>query len=92
MRAVAIVIPGIMGSALRTKDTGDLVWPGSFASLVFPYRMMDRLMREDLEVSDIIRSYSISTQYAEIMQDLQVCQFHENADPPIFGCLSVRLA
>jgi phospholipase A1 len=80
MPSVAILIPGIMGSELKLGD--EVIWPGLVQELVLPYTKMDKLMREDLTPSDIIRSYSISSQYQDLINHLSACGFHEQANPP----------
>jgi pimeloyl-ACP methyl ester carboxylesterase len=80
MTQLAVLVPGIMGSELRLGDR--LVWPGPVADLVLPYYRIDDLLRDDLVATDLIRSYSISTQYQALIDDLGRCGFREHADPP----------
>lgn len=75
MKQVVILIPGIMGSELTLH--GKLIWPGTPAELVFPFRKMDELMDDELAATDIIRSFSISKQYEALIVDLAECGFHE---------------
>ena len=60
MTAVAILIPGIMGSVLKLGD--EIIWPGPVSSLIFSFGKMPELMREDLVATDCIRSFSVTTQ------------------------------
>lgn len=80
MTQIAILIPGIMGSELRLD--GEVIWPGPFRSLIFSYNLMSQLLHPDLEATDIIRSYSISKQYAALVTDLNACGFREEGSPP----------
>jgi pimeloyl-ACP methyl ester carboxylesterase len=85
MTRVAIVVPGIMGSELRLN--GEVIWPGSFLSLFLPYGKMNELMNPNLDATDLIRTYSVSTQYAKLIEDLERCGFRENdAKPTLFVC------
>jgi hypothetical protein len=81
MKHVAVVIPGVMGCELKTKE-GQLIWPGPVLSLAFHYNLMDQLMQEDLSVGGLIRSYSTITQYGELIADLRICGFRESDAPP----------
>ena len=85
MTQVVIVVPGIMGSVLCLDS--EVIWPGSVASLVLPYRKMPELMREDLRATDVIRAFSISEQYGALIRDLATCGFRETDTPPtLFVC------
>ena len=75
MTAVAILIPGIMGSVLKLGD--EIIWPGPVSSLIFPFAKMPELMREDLVATDCIRSFSVTTQYQALIDDLMTCGFSE---------------
>lgn len=75
MTAVAVLVPGIMGSVLKLSD--DIIWPGPLASLWLPYGRMQEFMREDLVATDCIRSFSITTQYQALIDDLITCGFSE---------------
>jgi pimeloyl-ACP methyl ester carboxylesterase len=77
MTAVAILIPGIMGSVLKLGD--EVIWPGPPESLIFPYTQMAELMREDLVAVDCIRTFSFTDQYQALIDDLTACGFSENA-------------
>jgi triacylglycerol esterase/lipase EstA (alpha/beta hydrolase family) len=77
---VVVLVPGIMGSELRLN--GRLVWPGPVTDLVLPFYRIDDLLREDLVATDVIRNYSISTQYQALINDLGRCGFRESGDPP----------
>src|SRR5688500_15977086 len=82
MTKVVILVPGIMGSVLELKKadgTSEVIWPGPFASLVFAYSKMNELLLPGLEATDLIRRFSISKQYSEIIKDLGKCGFHEKA-------------
>jgi pimeloyl-ACP methyl ester carboxylesterase len=80
MAQVAVLVPGIMGSELWLSD--DLIWPGSVSELLLPYAKMAELLRPDLRVGDVIRSFSISSQYQDLIDDLTACGFSEAAAPP----------
>ena len=60
MSRVVVLLPGIMGSELRLDK--ELIWPGPAASLIFPYKKMTELLDPNLVATDIIRSFSVSTQ------------------------------
>jgi pimeloyl-ACP methyl ester carboxylesterase len=76
MKPHAIFIPGIMGSELYLRD--ELIWPGSAASLIFPYKKMKELLRDDLSVGGLIRKFSIAEQYDAAIRDLGIFGFREN--------------
>jgi triacylglycerol esterase/lipase EstA (alpha/beta hydrolase family) len=80
MTHVAVLVPGIMGSELRLGST--VVWPGSLEELVLPYGKMKELLRDDLVATDIIRKFSISHQYDDLIRDLGTCGFAESSNPP----------
>lgn len=75
MKQAVILIPGIMGSVLMDGET--VVWPGSPLEMVRPYQNMVGLMNPDLVASDAIRSVSISSQYAHLIEGLSHCGFQE---------------
>src|SRR5688572_16673568 len=76
MAHVAVLIPGIMGSELRLG--AEVIWPGPIKSLVFAYTKMDQLLSPDLVATDVIRSYSFSTQYQALIDDLTDLGFRES--------------
>jgi pimeloyl-ACP methyl ester carboxylesterase len=80
MKQLAVLVPGILGSELRLN--GQMVWPGSVTDLVLPFYRIADLLRDDLVATDVIRSYSISTQYQALINDLARCGFREDDDPP----------
>ena len=80
MTQAVILVPGIMGSVLH--DGKDLVWPGSPAELLFPYKRMPQLLKPDLQATDVIRSVSISKQYVDILDSLEGAGFKEKGNPP----------
>lgn len=80
MTEAVILVPGIMGSVL--KDNDNVIWPGSVAEMLFPYRHMDELLKPDLQATDVIRSVSISNQYGDLIYSLNQCGFHEDSDAP----------
>jgi pimeloyl-ACP methyl ester carboxylesterase len=85
MKQIAVLIPGIMGSELRLDN--EVIWPGPFRSLIFSYSLMPQLLDPDLEATDVIRWYSISKQYAAIIDDLHTCDFREDSSQPtLFVC------
>ena len=75
MPHVAILVPGIMGSVLELD--GEVIWPGPVRSLILPYKKMKELLHEDLIATDCIRSYFITDQYQQLIDDLQTCEFAE---------------
>lgn len=77
---VVCFLPGVMGSELRLGKK--LVWPGPVQSLVGSYKLMKELLDPATEPTDIIRSFSVSTQYAAIIADLERCRFRLDDDPP----------
>jgi len=85
MAHVAILVPGIMGSVL--KHDGQVIWPGPLSSLIFSYKLMDKLLEPNLQVPDVIRKVSISTQYRSLIEDLAKCGFREDSEPQtLFVC------
>ena len=80
MIQAVILVPGIMGSVLR--DGNELVWPGSPAELLLPYKHMVQLLKPELQATDVIRSVSISKQYKDILDSLEGAGFHERGQPP----------
>jgi hypothetical protein len=79
MKQVAILVPGMMGSELRLGD--EIIWPGIPSELIFRYKKMDKLLLENLRVTDIVRRFSFATQYASLINDLRTCGFDENGAP-----------
>jgi pimeloyl-ACP methyl ester carboxylesterase len=77
MTPVVVFIPGIMGSELSLG--GEVIWPGPVTSLIFAYKKMDQLLSPDLVATDVIRSYSFSTQYQALIDDLSTLGFGEDA-------------
>ncbi len=80
MAHVAIIVPGIMGSQLELNN--EVIWPGSVWSLISSYKEMDKLMDPAVVATDLIRSFSISEQYQQLIDDLGKCGFRENGQPP----------
>jgi len=77
MNAQTVVfLPGIMGSVLRLQ--GEMVWPGELKDFVFGYKKLPALMSDEVAATDIIRSVSISRQYAAIVDTLGRCGFRES--------------
>lgn len=72
---IAIVVPGIMGSVLKSGTK--VIWPGPVSSLVLRYKLMAELLRDDLVAVDCIRSFAITDQYNRLLADLEACDFHE---------------
>jgi pimeloyl-ACP methyl ester carboxylesterase len=70
-----IFVPGIMGSVLQ--DGNRVVWPGTATDYVLGYPHMEGLRKLNLQATDIIRSVSYSTQYADLIDGLAKCGFHE---------------
>lgn len=75
MTHVAVLVPGIMGSVLAINN--EIIWPGPVGSLIFEYDLMGELMSDQLVAVDCIRSFSISTQYQALIDDLGTCGFRE---------------
>jgi pimeloyl-ACP methyl ester carboxylesterase len=82
MSRVVVFLPGIMGSELKLDK--ELIWPGSAASLIFPFKKMKELLDPNLVATDVIRSFSVSTQYQALVDDLFAWKFKENQD--LFMC------
>lgn len=80
MTEAVILIPGIMGSVL--KDGDSIIWPGNPLELVLPYGHMNELLKPDLVASDVIRNFSISSQYSDLIDSLEQCGFCENCSIP----------
>lgn len=80
MAEVIVFVPGIMGSELYLGD--ELIWPGTPAEMLFPYGKMEKLLRPDLRIGDIIRKVSISNQYASLIKAFKLCGFDEETGPP----------
>lgn len=79
MTEAVILVPGIMGSVL--KDGDQVIWPGSPLELLLPYKHMNELLKPDLHATDVIRSLSISSQYNDLIDALNVCGFTEQGNP-----------
>ncbi|HYG10131.1 MAG TPA: alpha/beta fold hydrolase [Pyrinomonadaceae bacterium] len=93
MTRVVILVPGIMGSVLELRHAGgqsEVIWPGPFSSLIFAYNKMNELLIPELEATDLIRRFSISNQYQQIIDDLGKCGFREKGQggkpPTLFAC------
>lgn len=71
-----------MGSVLTLQ--GQVIWPGSLASMVLPYKKMKELLDPSLVASDIIRSFSVSVQYGALIDDLKAWGFTEGKN--LFVC------
>jgi pimeloyl-ACP methyl ester carboxylesterase len=79
------MVPGIMGSVL--ERAGTVVWPGRVVEMLGGYDQMDQLLDPELEATDLIRRYFISTQYQRLIDDLERWGFHETSDPPkLYPC------
>ncbi len=77
---IAVIIPGIMGTELTYK--GKVIWPGPVSDLLFPYRYMKELMQPNLVPTRLIGSVSLSAQYDSLIEDLRICKFREESQPP----------
>jgi pimeloyl-ACP methyl ester carboxylesterase len=75
MKQVAILLPGIMGSELRLNN--QLIWPGPPSSLILEYKLMTELLDPGLQPTDVIRKFSVTKQYADLIEDLGTCGFRE---------------
>ncbi|WP_407792313.1 lipase/acyltransferase domain-containing protein [Pigmentiphaga litoralis] len=80
MAEVIVFVPGIMGSELYLGD--ELIWPGTPAEMFLPYGKMEKLLRPDLLVGDIIRRVSVSNQYASLIKAFKLCGYDEETGPP----------
>jgi pimeloyl-ACP methyl ester carboxylesterase len=80
MSKVAVFLHGIMGAELWLGR--ELIWPGSFGSLIWTYGKIAELLSEDLVVGDVIRRYGIVNQYGFLLDDLGLCGFSETDTPP----------
>ena len=86
MTQAVILVPGVMGSVLQ--DGAEVIWPGKPLELLLPYRHMEQLLKPTLVATDVIRSFSISTQYANLIDSLEACGFNHAAR--IFFVVSTR--
>jgi pimeloyl-ACP methyl ester carboxylesterase len=86
--AVAILLPGIMGSVLKLGD--ETIWPGPLTSLWLPFRKMKELLRDDLVATDCIRTFSITNQYQSLIDDLATCGFSEGDGTLAIGAYDWR--
>jgi pimeloyl-ACP methyl ester carboxylesterase len=86
MTACAVVVPGIMGCVMKLGN--EIVWPGSVLNtFVTKYAKMDELLDPRTRPTDVIRSVFVFSQYATLLDDLERCGFHEQAQPPtLFVC------
>ena len=50
--------------------------------MLFPYGKIEKLLRPDLLIGDIIRNVSISNQYASLIKAFKLCGFDEEIGPP----------
>lgn len=80
MVEAVVLVPGIMGSRLYRGE--DLIWPGTPAELLFPYRKMEALLDPELQVGDIIRSVAISNQYDSLVDALAMSGSARKATGP----------
>jgi pimeloyl-ACP methyl ester carboxylesterase len=80
MKEAVILVPGIMGSVLQDDD--EVIWPGSVHELLLPYSKMNQLLKPNLVATDVIRNFSISSQYDDLIQSLNTCGFTENGNTP----------
>jgi pimeloyl-ACP methyl ester carboxylesterase len=79
MTEAVILVPGIMGSELRKGD--EVIWPGTLAELLLPYAHMEDLLQDNLRPTDVIRRFSISEQYDDLISFLEACGFSEDHNP-----------
>lgn len=80
MTQAVIFVPGIMGSELKKGD--EVIWPGSFSELWFPYSHMTDLLDPTIEVGDIIRSFLVSDQYGSLIKLFESWGYVESGAAP----------
>lgn len=78
MEAV-IFLPGIMGCVLKTPQ-GETVWPPTPLETQFGYKRTDELLRDDLVVTDVVRSVLCFGVYQPLIDQLHDIGFSEG-DP-----------
>lgn len=71
-----VLIPGIMGSELKTPD-GDIVWPPTPWEVLTGYGRLDQIMRNDLRATDIVRNVSCAKVYGPLIDQLEDIGFSE---------------
>ena len=71
-----VLIPGILGSILKTPG-GDEVWPPTPSEVVFGYKRLAEIMRDDLVSTDIIRKVSCFAVYQPLIRQLNEIGFRE---------------
>lgn len=74
-----VLVPGIMGTRLRTPD-GDEVWPPTVLETQYGYHRKDQLLRDDLITGDIIRSVWCAEIYQPLIDQLTEIGFREGND------------
>lgn len=72
-----VVVPGIMGSELRLPD--EKVWPPKVREVIFGYKRLDKLMRDDLVVGDIISRVGPKGVYRSLIDDLHLCGYADQS-------------
>ncbi|MEM9254173.1 MAG: hypothetical protein AAGA91_01920 [Pseudomonadota bacterium] len=74
---IIVLIPGIMGSSLELPD--EEVWPPTVGEVIFGYKRIQKLLRDDLEVGQIIRRVGPKAVYKTLIEDLAVCGYTEHS-------------
>lgn len=83
---VVIFLPGVMGSELLLDDA--VLWPGGWFEYKTRFRRMTDLLRRDLTIGGVIRTFrGIRPLYQTILDDLVSCGYREGADEPERGTL-----
>lgn len=74
-----VFIPGIMGSELRNKESGDKVWPPGLIDIITKKADVDALLEPNLEatrpISAVAGFYSV---YRSLLRDIEACGYQMN--------------
>lgn len=74
-----VFIPGIMGSELRNKESGNKVWPPSLIDIITKKTNVDALLEPTLEatrpISAVAGFYSV---YRSLLRDIEACGYQIN--------------
>jgi pimeloyl-ACP methyl ester carboxylesterase len=79
MKSAAVLIPGIMGTELVLPD-GEILWPPKVQETLLGYRRIDKLQRQDVRPTQIIKSVSCVEFYKPIQSLLGQIGFGSTGD------------
>jgi hypothetical protein len=71
-----VLVPGTMGTRLSTPQ-GEEVWPPKVTEAILGYKRIDKLLRPDLVVGDILREVSCFDVYKPLIATLGALGFKE---------------